>query len=391
MIRTIFFFLFILFLTPSLVFSQSDSDKKPVNKEKIKKQEKKAEKERLKQIEKENKEFDSDTKQKQQGNYTPTYGVSAVKVADSIYMLKGKGGNMGLCFGNDGAFMIDDQFAEGTEAILTTVGYFTKKPVKFLINTHHHGDHTGGNENMLQNGTVIFAHENVRKRLVEEANKKFQDSINKVFEKNLEKFKKDGVNEDRAQESAKRSISELEKTQVISKNLPMVTFADDLTFHFNDEKILVFHVHNAHTDGDSMVYFTDSNVLHTGDVFVSNLYPFIDVNNGGSLRGYKEALSKIAMVANEDTKIIPGHGEVASISDVKYTQSMIEFLYSRIAVHHLEKKTKEQIWALNLTKDYDEKGFGNGFITTQKFFDFLYDEVVNDYKGTREKMEKRGN
>ncbi|MCB0456298.1 MAG: MBL fold metallo-hydrolase [Flavobacteriaceae bacterium] len=383
MIRTLFFFLFFSFLATSLSFSQSDSDKNTVNKEKIKKQEKKAEKERLKQIEKENKEVDSDEKQEQSGNYVPSYGVSAVKVADSIYMLKGKGGNMGLCFGNDGAFMIDDQFAEGTDAILTTVGFFTKKPVKFLINTHHHGDHTGGNENMLQKGTVIFAHENVRKRLIIEASKKVQDSINKVYEKNLEKFKKDGANEERAEVSAKRTVSELESTIVLSDNLPMITFTDDLTFHFNGEKIFVFHVHNAHTDGDALVYFTDSNVLHTGDVFVSNLYPFIDTNNGGSLDGYKAALSKILMVANDETKIIPGHGEVATTKDVKYTQSMIDFLYSRIAYHHLENKTKEQIIALNLTKDFDDKGFGNGFITTEKFFNFLYDDVVRTYRDKR--------
>ncbi|MEZ4777806.1 MAG: MBL fold metallo-hydrolase [Flavobacteriaceae bacterium] len=387
MIRTLFFFLSFSLIATSFSFSQNDSDKKAVNKEKIKREEKKAEKERLKQIEKENKQVNSDTKLEQQGNYVPTYGVSAVKVADSIYMLKGKGGNMGLCFGNDGAFMIDDQFAEGTDAILTTVGFFTKKPVQFLINTHHHGDHTGGNENMLQKGTVIFAHENVRKRLIMEASKKIQDSIDKVFEKNLEKFKKDGANEERAELSAKRTVSELENTIVLSNNLPMITFADDLTFHFNGEKIFVFHVHNAHTDGDSMVYFTDSNVLHTGDVFVSNLYPFIDIANGGSIKGYKEALSKILMVANEDTKIIPGHGEIASLQDVKYTQSMVEFLHSRIAYHFLEKKSKAQIKALNLTKDFDAKGFGSGFISSEKFFDVLYDDVERTYSTKNKEKE----
>ena len=386
MIRTFFLLLSFLLLSTSMSFSQSDSDK-DINKEKIKRQEKKAEKERLKQIEKENKQTDSDTKEKELGNYVPTYGVSAIKVTDSIYMLKGKGGNMGLCIGNDGAFMIDDQFAEGTEAILQTVGFITKKPVQFLINTHHHGDHTGGNENMIQNGTIIFAHENVRKKLLQEANKKYQDSINKVYEKNLEQFKKDGANEERAEASAKRTVSEMEETMIISKNLPMITFDEDLTFHYNNEKIVVFHVHNAHTDGDVMVYFTDSNVLHTGDVYVKNMYPFIDVANGGSVKGYKEALSKILMVANEDTNIIPGHGEIASLQDVKYTQSMVEFLHSRIAYHFLEKKSKSQIKALNLTKDFDAKGFGSGFISSEKFFDVLYDDVERTYSTKNKEKE----
>ena len=382
MIRTLFFFLSFLFITPQVIFSQNDSDK-DVNKEKIKRLEKKAEKERLKLIEKENKEVDNDAKEEQLGNYVPAYGVSAVKVADSIYMLKGKGGNIGLCFGNDGAFMIDDQFAEGTEAILTTVKLFTKKPVQFLVNTHLHGDHTGGNKNMLENGTIIFAQENVRKRLLYETNKKLLDSIDKIYNGYLEKFKKDGADEARAEASAKRAITYVQDTLKMDKNLPMITFAEDLTFHYNNEKIFVFHVHNAHTDGDALVYFTDSNVLHTGDVFIKNGYPFIDVNNGGSLEGYKRGLSKILMVANEDTKIIPGHGEVATINDVKYTQSMIEFLHTRIAYHFLEKKTKEQIRALNLTKDFDDQGFGNGFISSEKFFNFLYEDVERKYSDAK--------
>jgi glyoxylase-like metal-dependent hydrolase (beta-lactamase superfamily II) len=395
MIRTLFLFISLLLLNSTVVFSQKDGDvtnpKISTNKQKkkeIKRQtklKKALEEERLK----EEKEYDSSEKaKKEDANYTPTYPVATVKVTDSIYMLKGRGGNIGLCVGPDGAFMIDDQFAEGTEAILKAISRVTDKSVQFLINTHHHGDHTGGNENLLEEGVIIFAHENVRKRLIAETAKKAQDSLEKVYNKNLEKLTKAGANEERAADGAKRMVSSLEESLMINNNLPMITFADDLTFHYNNEKILVFHVHNAHTDGDSMVYFTDSNVLHTGDVFFNGKYPFIDINNGGSFEGYLNALSKIIMLADEDTKIIPGHGEIATIKDVKYTQSMLEHLHSKVAYHYVGRKSKEQIMALknDIMKEFDDKGYGSGYISSEKFLTFLYDDVSIKYQDKRVKQ-----
>src|SRR5690606_31952762 len=164
--------------------------------------------------------------------------IKTIKVSNKIYMLQGKGGNIGLSFGNDGIFMIDDQYAEGIEQIQKDIKTISKNPIQFLVNTHFHGDHTGGNAVLAQQGTIIFSQENVRTRL-------------------------------------QGMIAE-EKKKIPQEILPVVTFSEDLTFHYNGEKIYVFHVHNAHTDGDAMVYFTDSNVLHTGDVFFNGKYPFID-------------------------------------------------------------------------------------------------------------------
>ncbi|MEZ4858881.1 MAG: MBL fold metallo-hydrolase [Flavobacteriaceae bacterium] len=387
MIRTLFLIISFLFISNTLCFSQKDGDvitnkskKTTTNKEK------QAEKKRIEKQIKDNESSDtSDKAKKGNGNYGPTYGVASIRVRDSIYMLKGKGGNIGLFVGPEGAFMIDNQFAEGTDAILKTIGNLTDKPVRFLVNTHHHADHTGGNKNLLNEGVVILAQENVRKQLIEEAKKKKQDSIDKIFNKTLEKLSNDGVVGDRAEEGAKRVVSSLEADIALENNFPMITYEENLTFHLNGQKIFIFHIHKAHTDGDSVIYFTDSNVIHTGDLFVNGLYPFIDTANGGTYNGYVNSLSKIAMIADDETKIIPGHGEIASIKDVKYTQSMLEFLHSRVEVHYLENKTREQIFALNLTKDFDEKGFGKGFISTEKFFNFIFDDVEKKYKKVKSK------
>ena len=393
MIRTFLLLISFFLLSSQVIFSQNDSDaaqpKITTNKQKKKEAKKQAKLKEAqeKQIEQETKDFADEKMKNNEANYVPTYPVATVKVRDSIYMLTGRGGNIGLCVGKDGAFMMDDQFAEGTEAILRSVSNITDKTVRFLINTHHHGDHTGGNKNMLEEGVVIFAHENVRKRLIEEARKKVQDSLEKIYQKNLAKFSKDGYGEDKAVSGAKRVAENVEASMKIDNTFPFITFEDDLTFHFNDQKILVFHVHNAHTDGDSMVYFTDSNVLHTGDVFFNGKYPYIDINNGGSFDGYINALSKILMLVDEDTKIIPGHGEIAKMKDVKYTKSMLEFLHSKVAYHYVGRKSKEQIMAMKeITKEFDEKGYGSGFISTEKFMDFIYEDVALKYKDKRVKQ-----
>lgn len=314
------------------------------------------------------------------------YNITVEKVRDSIYMLKGKGGNMGLCIGKDGAFLIDDQFSEATAQILNTVSNLTNKPVQFLINTHHHGDHTGGNKNMNEAGVVIFAQENVRKRLYQEIMKKQQDSLSIAYEGQLEKSKNDGIPAEKAEENAKQTVSAMEKDFRVPENIfPMITFDKEITFYYNEEQIIVFHVHNAHTDGDAMIYFTESNVLHTGDAFVNGRYPFIDYANGGSVDGYIQALSRIQMVANEQTRIIPGHGEIAGLNDVIYTQSMLEFLSTRVAYHRMDGKSLEQILGMtDLTKEFEEKGFGNSFISREKFITMLYEDAVRKYSVTKQ-------
>ena len=274
-----------------------------------------------------------------------------VKVNNEIYMIQGKGGNIGLSFGDDGIFMIDDQYAEGIQHIQKEIKKISDKPVQFLLNTHFHGDHTGGNVGMAANGTVILSQENVRARLLETI------------------------------ESEKKRISE--------KSLPIITFSNDLNFYFNSEKIYIFHVHNAHTDGDAMVYFTESNVLHTGDVFFNGKYPYIDTQNGGSLTGSIHAMGRALMIINEDTKIIPGHGDVGTFQNLLKTKEMLEITYKKVAEQYLLNKTESEVIAMNdLTNLYDEKGYGDGFIKRDAFIKMLYAEFKKE-RSTSESSEEK--
>ena len=275
------------------------------------------------------------TETRQKSNTKP------LKVKNNIYIIQSKGGNIGLSSGNDGVFMIDDQFENAIPGIITEIKKLNDKPIKYLVNTHHHGDHTGGNILIAKNGTIIFSHENVRKRL--------GDYI--------------------------RNSS----VKIDADILPIITFSEDLTFHFNGEKIMVFHVHNAHTDGDVIVYFTKSNVIHTGDIFFNGKYPFIDLNSGGSLQGSIDAIDKILMLADDKTIIIPGHGNLASINDLRTTRSMLTFLWKRIRHHIVNKKTEDEVVNMKeLTEEYDAKGFGDGFISTDKFIRTIYKDVIKD-------------
>ncbi len=322
----------------------------------------------------------SKDRQKKDSTSNSEFNVRTQKVSDNLFMLTGKGGNIGVFTGEDGVFMIDDKFEESTPSILSAVKNISDKPVKFLVNTHFHGDHLGGNDNMHEKGAIIFAHENVRKTLLNDLMIKASELMEKKFEEKVVKLTSNGMEETLAQEKAKRDLPSMESLELEKRITPMITFSDDLTFNFNDEKIMVFHVHNAHTDGDAMIFFTKSNVLHTGDAFVNGQYPFIDADHGGTFSGYQSALSKIQMIANEDTKIIPGHGEIASLADVKYMASMLEFITKNVDYHRIAKKTVEQVLAMkDITKEYDNKGFGNGFISTEKLIRAAYQESAQKY------------
>ncbi len=277
--------------------------------------------------------------------------LKLIKVNNKIYVLQGNGGNIGLSFGNDGVFMIDDQFAEDIEQIQEEIKKVSDKPVRFLVNTHFHGDHTGGNAAMAKTGAIIFSQENVRTRI--------------------------------------QGIIRRETKKIPEEALPLVTFSEDLTFHFNGEKIYVFHVHNAHTDGDAMVYFTDSNVLHTGDVFFNGKYPFIDIENGGSLKGSIEGLGKALLVINEDTKIIPGHGNVGTYKDIQKSEDMLAFVYKRVYANYINKKTEDEVAKMtDITKEYDDEGYGAGFISTEAFLRMIYKSVAAERKSIENNAEK---
>lgn len=205
--------------------------------------------------------------------------IKTTKLTESIYMLEGAGGNIGVLVGNDGIIIIDDQFAPLTEKIKTALSKISSKPVKFVVNTHFHFDHAGGNENFGSQGAIILSHENARRRLTTD-----------YF---FEAFK----------ETQKASSYEA---------LPKVTFADSVTFHMNGETVHVFYAKNAHTDGDVIIHFKESNILHCGDVFVRYGFPFIDQGAGGSIDGMIRAIERLIAIANDQTKIIPGHGALST-------------------------------------------------------------------------------
>jgi len=261
--------------------------------------------------------------------------IEVNKLSDHVYMLVGQGGNIGVSIGEDGVFMIDDQFAPLSEKIISAIKKLSDKPIKFLVNTHWHGDHTGGNVNFQKEGAIILAHDNVRKRLKETP-------------------KRDG-------------------TMNAKEAFPVVTFNDKMSIHINGEKVAVFHVDNAHTDGDSLLYFTESDVLHTGDTYFKGRYPYIDLRSGGSIQGYINATKAGLMVIDDTTKIIPGHGSESNKTEYTTFLKMLEEITATIQTAIDNKKTEEEVAKIEtITEKYDDLGYGSGFINSERFRRTIY-------------------
>ena len=271
--------------------------------------------------------------------------VKTAKLADNTYMMTGAGGNLGLSVGEEAVFLIDDQFAPLTEKISAAIARLTDKPVRFILNTHWHGDHTGGNENFAKGGSVIVAHENVRKRM------------------NSEQF-----------------IEFLKMTEKPAPKaaLPIVTFAGSVTFHLNGDDIVAFHVPKAHTDGDVIVHFTQRDVIHMGDVFFNGMYPFIDTSSGGSVRGVIAGCDRVLAIATDATKIIPGHGALGNRTDLKAYRDMLAAVADRVASLLAEGKTPDQVVAANPSAEFDAR-FGGGFMKPERFAAM----VANDLQKNR--------
>lgn len=269
--------------------------------------------------------------------------IKTHKVTDNIYMLEGAGGNIGLFVGEDGTFMIDDQFAPLTDKIIAAIRKITDQEVKFLINTHVHPDHVGGNENFGKMGALIVASENVRKRLIDGA-----VSI--------------------------RTNSRMPPAPV--KALPVVTYQDAIKFHLNGETVKVFQIAPAHTDGDSFIYFTGSDVMHLGDVFRTTTYPIIDTGNGGTFKGIIDGLNAAAELASDKTRIIPGHGQ---LTDKKLLVQVINmYIEIRDGIQSLinEGKSLQQVLAARPTAKYDERWAGQGpFGGVERFVTVVYNEL----------------
>ena len=247
--------------------------------------------------------------------------VQVVSVAEGVHALVGRGGNIGVSVGEDGTILIDDQFAPLTDKILAAVRTITADPVRFVVNTHFHGDHTGGNENLGKQGSIIVAHDNVRKRMSSEQ-----------------------VREILRQDTTSASPPDA---------LPKITFADGVTFHWNGDTIQVFHVENAHTDGDSIIHFTNADVFHMGDTFFNGRYPFIDIDFGGNVNGVIAAADRVLSMSQPTTKILPGHGELATPGDLRRYRDMLSTVRDRVQSLIDEGKDIDEVVAAAPTADFD--------------------------------------
>jgi glyoxylase-like metal-dependent hydrolase (beta-lactamase superfamily II) len=267
-----------------------------------------------------------------------TIQVRRTPVAGNVHMLVGAGGNIGLMVGDDAVFVVDDQFAPLTPKLLAAIKEVTPQPVRFVLNTHWHGDHTGGNENLGQAGALIFAHENVRKRM-----------------------------------STDQFIEALNTRQPASPRgaLPVVTFTEGVSFHLNGDSIVVFHVAPAHTDGDAVVMFTRANVMHAGDVFVSAGFPFVDRSSGGTIHGIIAAAERMLAATNAQTKIIPGHGPLTDRTRLKAYHDMLVVMRDRMRKEIAAKHTIEQVLASKITADYDKDWTAN----RERFLRILFQEL----------------
>lgn len=271
--------------------------------------------------------------------------IKTISLGHGIYMLQGAGGNIGISAGEDGVFMIDDQFSPLTPKILAAIAEISDKTIKFMINTHWHFDHTGGNENLGNMGVVIIAHDNVYKRLS-------TDQFIKAFNKQIPASPKAA--------------------------LPVVSFNDQVTFHFNGLHIKARHVKNAHTDGDSIIMFKDVNIVHAGDTFFNGFYPFIDAGAGGSIYGMIDATASLLTHVDDKTKIIPGHGPLANKQDLQdYHDMMVQVVK---AVKPLTEKglSLEDATKLNPLKDLNGK-WGGGFMKPEAFLGIIY-QTIADHK-----------
>ncbi len=270
--------------------------------------------------------------------------IETIQVSGNVYMLVGAGGNIGLSVGEDGAFVIDDQYAPLSDKIMAAIAELTDADVKFLVNTHYHGDHTGGNEAFGEAGAIIFAHDNVRARMS-------TDQFRAIFDQSIPASP--------------------------AGALPIVTFSDEMTFNWNGDAIRAIHVAPAHTDGDSILYFHDANVIHMGDTFFNGFYPFIDVGSGGDINGIIGAGYRALSIANDDTAIIPGHGPVSDAAGLAAWLEMLKI--TRVSMQSLIDRgmSEDEALAARPTAEFDEQ-YGGGFMNRENYNRLLYQSLSSN-------------
>lgn len=274
--------------------------------------------------------------------------IKATKVSGNIYMLEGAGGNIAASIGEDGIVIVDDQFAplaEKIQASLKSLG-ITDKPVRFVINTHYHGDHTGGNVPFSNSGSTVIAQDNVRKRLISGGT---------------------------AGNGPDGSIH-MEQKPAEKAGLPIITFEHDVTVHLNGEDIRALHFPSGHTDGDSIIFFPKNNVVHMGDDFVRYGFPFIDVTSGGSVQGMISAMEKSSAQLPADVKVIPGHGALSNLEDVREFTKMLKETSAVVQKALDAHKTREQMKQEKILEPW--KKWSGDFVNTDAFIDTLYNSLT---------------
>lgn len=269
--------------------------------------------------------------------------VRVEPVAGNIYALFAQGGNIGVSVGEDGVFMIDDQYAPLTAKIIAAIATLSDQPVRFLINTHYHGDHTGGNENMGKAGTVIIGHDNIRARL---------------------QARPLGQSGGWTEEGGRHG-------------LPVITFNAEMSFHLNGDEARAVHFANGHTDGDSLIHFKGANVIHMGDLMFNGLYPYIDVDAGGSVDGMLAAYEAAIAMSDADTKIIPGHGPLSDRAGMMANRDMIQTVRDRVAAMIAEGKSMDEIVAAAPSAEFDED-YTWSFIGPERFVRSVYNSLVSE-------------
>lgn len=266
---------------------------------------------------------------------------SRQRVADGLYMLRGAGGNVAVASGKDGVYLVDDDFEPNAARLREAVGKVATGPVRFLINTHWHGDHTGGNAVLGGAGAIIVAQDNVRQRMSrEQVMKSFNETV-----------------------PAAPPVA-----------LPVITFTETMTLYLNGDTVDIVHAKNAHTDGDAIIHWRKANVIHAGDTFFNGFYPFIDYESGGTVDGMIAAADTILALSDDQTKIIPGHGPLGNKAQLRAFRDMMATVRLRFARARAEGKTTEQVVNAHLLSDLDAT-WGQGFLTTDQFSAFAYPAV----------------
>jgi glyoxylase-like metal-dependent hydrolase (beta-lactamase superfamily II) len=268
--------------------------------------------------------------------------IETTSLGSGLAMMVGAGGNLGVSFGPDGVFLVDDQYAPMSPKIRAAVRDLSPQPIRFVLNTHWHGDHTGGNENLGRGGTLILAHHAVRTRM-----------------------------------STEQLMAAVGRPTPPSPKeaLPVVTFEEGVTLHLNGQTIEAIHVAPAHTDGDSLVYFREADVLHMGDTFFAGMYPFFDASSGGRIDGMIDAVTRGLEIAGPKTRIIPGHGPLSSRSELEATREMLVEVRDRVRLLVQQGMDRETAIAARPTRAFDER-HGGGFMTPDRFVGLVYDGLL---------------